>query len=60
MSDTAALLDALAALLGSGLVPGEAVEPRHMGDWMVPAEPGVRPAMLELRACQALTDLGGA
>jgi FAD/FMN-containing dehydrogenase len=48
MSDTAALLDALAALLGSGLVPGEAVEPRHMGDWMVPAEPGVRPLALAL------------
>src|SRR5579862_1741061 len=40
------LVAELRALLGSGLLTGDEIEPRYFGDWMVPAEPGVRPLAL--------------
>jgi FAD/FMN-containing dehydrogenase len=43
MTDAARLLDALKEVVGSGLASGADIEARHLGDWMVQAEPGVRP-----------------
>jgi FAD/FMN-containing dehydrogenase len=48
MSVRQTILDALSALLGNGLQAGDAIEPRHLGDWLVPAEPGVMPLAVAL------------